>query len=152
MTARVIEKTVDIAAPPERVWHVLLDDVTYRDWTSVFAEGSYADTDWQEGSVVRFLGPEGDGMLGRVVANRPHELVDVEYDGFVSGGQPVTEGEAAAEYRGTHETYRLEAVEGGTHLVVSAPMGEEHYDAMVGAWDEALVRVKQLAEEAPPAA
>lgn len=152
MTARVVEKTVDIAAPPERVWHVLLDDVTYRQWTSVFSEGSYAETDWQVGSTVRFLGPEGDGMLGRVVASRPHELVDVEYDGFVSQGRDDTDSEAAQEYRGTRETYRLQPVAGGTRLEISAPMGEEHYEMMIGAWDQALVRVKQLAEETAPTA
>ncbi|TXR52520.1 SRPBCC family protein [Quadrisphaera setariae] len=149
MTARPIDKTIDIAAPPQRVWEVLFGDATYREWTSVFAEGSYADTDWREGSTVRFLGPEGGGMLGRIVVGRPHELLDVEYDGFVSQGRVDTDSDAAREYRGTHESYRLEAVDAGTHLAVSAPVGEEHYDAMVGAWDDALTRVKQLAEADP---
>lgn len=148
MSTRTIEKTVHVAAPPERVWQVLLDDATYRRWTAAFAEGCYAETNWAEGSGVRFLGPDGEGLFGRVVASRRPELVSVEYDGLVSGGREDTDSETAREYRGTEETYRLEAVDGGTRLSVSAPMGEEHYDVMLTAWDQALATVAELAEAA----
>lgn len=146
MGVRTIEKTVDVDAPPERVWDVLLDDATYRRWTAAFMEGSYAETDWREGSPVRFLGPGRSGMLGRVVASRRPEVVSVELEGLVHEGRDDTTSEVALEYRGWRETYRLSAVAGGTRLAVSAPMGDEHHDDMVVAWDDALARVKELAE------
>ena len=61
MATRPIEKQIDVDAPRERVWSVLTGGSTYRQWTAVFAEGSYAETDWQEGGSVRFLGPDGPG-------------------------------------------------------------------------------------------
>lgn len=146
MSRRTIEKAVVVDAPRERVWDVLLDDATYRRWTAVFMEGSYAQTDWQEGSTVRFLDPSGSGMLGRVIASRRPELVDIEYDGLVTDGRDVTTGEAAEEFRGGRETYRLTETGDGTHLEIAADMGEQHYDDMVAAWDRALAVVKALAE------
>ena len=46
---------IEIAAPREKVWKILWGDKTYPAWTSVFAEGSRAETDWEEGSKVLFL-------------------------------------------------------------------------------------------------
>ena len=77
MGTRTITKAIDIDAPPERVWDVLLDDAAYRQWTAEFMAGSYAETDWQEGSIVRFLDPSGSGMLGHIAASRHPELVDI---------------------------------------------------------------------------
>jgi hypothetical protein len=146
MATRSIEKEIDVDAPRERVWDVLTGDATYRQWTAEFAEGSYADTDWQEGSSVRFLGPDGTGLVGRVVAGRRPEFLDVEYTGLVGGGRDDTESEQAHLWAGTHETYRLAEAGGGTHLAISAPMEDAHYDDMTQAWDRALARVKELAE------
>ena len=146
MATRPIEKEIDVDAPRERVWDVLTGDASYRQWTAEFAEGSYAETDWQEGSHVRFLGPDGTGLVGRVVASRRPELLDVEYTGLVGGGGDDTESEQARLWSGTRETYRLAEAGGGTHLEISAPMDDAYYDDMVGAWDRALARVKELAE------
>ena len=146
MGTRTIEKAIDVDAPRERVWDVLLDDATYRQWTAEFMAGSYADTDWREGSTVRFLDPSGSGMLGRVVASRRPELVDIEYDGLVADGEEDTSSPAALEYRGAREIYRLTEAGGGTRLAIAADMGEQHYDDMDAAWDRALAVVKALAE------
>ncbi|MGQ7295975.1 SRPBCC family protein [Quadrisphaera sp. KR29] len=150
MGTRVIEKSVEVAAPRERVWQVLLEDATYRQWSGVFFEGSYAETDWQEGSTVRFLGPSGEGLLGHVVTARHPELVDVEHDGLVVEGRDDTDSEAAREHRGTRETYRLTATPGGTRLHVSAPMSEDYDDDVLAAWDRALAEVAELAEATAP--
>jgi uncharacterized protein YndB with AHSA1/START domain len=52
----------DIHASPEKLWHVLWDDYNYRQWTAVFMAGSYAVTDWKQGSKVHFLSTSGKGM------------------------------------------------------------------------------------------
>ena len=149
MGTRTIRKAIDVDASPERVWDVLLDDATYRQWTAEFMAGSYAVTDWQEGSAVRFLDPSGSGMLGHIVASRRPELVDIEFDGLVADGKDDTESDHAREYRGSRETYRLSRTPNGTRLDISADMGEQYYDDMVAAWDRALAKAKALAE-APP--
>ncbi|MFC5381351.1 SRPBCC family protein [Aquipuribacter nitratireducens] len=146
MATRTIEQEIDVAATPEQAWDVLTGDLTYRKWTAEFAEGSYARTDWREGSTVRFLGPDGTGLVGRVVTSRRPELLDVEYTGVVGGGVDDVESEQARLWAGTHETYRLTDVSGATHVAISAPMEDAYYDDMVQAWVRALATVKELAE------
>ena len=146
MGTRTITKSIDIDASPERVWDVLLDDATYRQWTAEFMAGSYAETDWQEGSTVRFLDPSGSGLLAHIAASRHPELVDIEYDGLVADGKDDTESDHARECRGSREIYRLTRTPSGTHLDISADMAEQYYDDMVAAWDRALAKAKALAE------
>ena len=139
-------KAIDIDAPPERVRDVLLDDATYRQRTAEFMAGSYAETDWQEGSTVRFLDPSGSGLLAHIAASRHPELVDIEYDGLVADGKDDTASDHAREYRGSRETYRLTRTPSGTHLGISVDMAERYYDDMAVAWDRALAKAKALAE------
>ena len=54
---RPLHFSIDIAAPRDQVWRVLWDDASFRDWSSVFAEGSYAVSDWNEGSQIQFIDP-----------------------------------------------------------------------------------------------
>src|SRR5215813_6310051 len=75
---RKLTFSTTINAPKEKVWRVMLEDPTYRQWTSVFHEGSYALTDWAVGSKALFLIPEGDGMVRRIVAHRPKEFLSIE--------------------------------------------------------------------------
>ena len=65
--------SVDIDAPRQRVWDVLWDDRTYRDWTSAFMEGSHAVSDWREGSKIQFLDPSGDGMSALPETSSPRK-------------------------------------------------------------------------------
>ena len=45
--------SIDIHVPKRRVWDVMLADETYRQWTSVFQEGSYYEGRWEKGSEIR---------------------------------------------------------------------------------------------------
>ena len=63
--------SIKISAQRKKVWNVLFDDETYRKWTSVFAPGSYAETDWKEGSKALFLDGTGNGMVSRIAKSSP---------------------------------------------------------------------------------
>ncbi len=101
--------SININAPKEKVWKVLWDDATYREWTSAFSEGSYAVTDnWKEGSEVKFLDPKGSGMVSKVAANRPNEFMSFEHLGEVKDGVEDRSSEKIKEWQAQEKTTHLE--------------------------------------------
>lgn len=61
-----VNHTITIHASADKVWAVLWGEHSYKQWTKVFHECSYAESDWQKGSEIRFLTPEGSGMYSRI--------------------------------------------------------------------------------------
>ena len=146
MATKTIKQSVDIAAPRERVWDVLLKDETFRQWAAEFMEGSYAETDWQLGSKAAFLDPAGNGMIGRIVASDRPELLEISYDGQVVTGKEDFDSPEAQQFKGAREAYRLTERSGKTRLDIEADMAETYYADMSEAWVRALAKVKELAE------
>jgi uncharacterized protein YndB with AHSA1/START domain len=143
-----INFSVQINAPREKVWSVLFDDATYRQWTAVFHEGSYAETDWQEGSKALFLGPGGkDGMVSTIARNIPNEFLSIKHLGTVKDGVEDTTSEEVQKWAGGLENYTLKEKDGGTELTVDgSKIPEEYYDYFTGVWPKALAKVKELSE------
>ena len=138
-------KTV-INAAPEKIWKVLWDDTTYRKWTSAFSEGSYAETDWKEGSKVLFLDGQGQGMVSRIAKNRPNEYMSIEHLGEVKDGVEDTNSDRVKEWAGAHENYTLKQVNGKTELSVDMDITEEFKEMFSQMWPKALDNVKKLSE------
>jgi uncharacterized protein YndB with AHSA1/START domain len=137
-----------INAPRERVWKVLWNDDSYKEWTSAFMEGSYAETDnWKEGSKVLFLGPGGEGMVSTVAKNKPNEFMSFKHLGVVKNGVEDTESESAKGWAGSMENYRLTDENGKTKLEVDMDSTDEFKDYFEKTWPVALEKVKELAEK-----
>jgi len=143
-----INFSTNINAPREKVWKVLWNDVSYREWTKPFAEGSYAETDnWKEGSKVLFLGPGGDGMVSTVAKNKPNEYMSFKHLGVVKDGVEDTKSENVKGWAGAFENYRLTDENGKTKLEVEMDSTDEFKDYFLKAWPVALEKVKELAEK-----
>lgn len=140
--------SVQINAPREKVWDILWDDQGYREWTRVFHEGSYAETDWNEGSDVRFLTPEGMGMYSTIARKIPNEFMSFRHIGEVKDGVNQPLDEKTKSWSGAMEDYRLKEVDGGTELTAEVDMDEQHAEYFKDAFPKALDKVKQLAEQA----
>ena len=138
-------KTV-INAAPEKIWKVLWDDTTYRKWTSAFSEGSYAETDWKEGSTVLFLDGKGQGMVSRIAENRPNEYMSIEHLGEVKDGVEDTSSDRVKAWAGAHENYTLKKVNGKTELSIDMDITEEFKEMFSQMWPKALDNVKKLSE------
>jgi len=138
--------SISINAPKEKVWHTMLDNETYVQWTSAFAEGSYFKGSWEQGRKILFLGPEGSGMVAKIVESRPYDFVSIEHTGFVSNGVEDTESPAAKAFAGAHENYTFLEKDGKTEVLVDMDTGEEYKAMFEEMWPEALLKLKSLAE------
>lgn len=146
-----IHKTIFINASPEKVWKTMLDDATYREWTSAFSPGSRYEGSWEKGSKILFLGPNPDGggemgMVSRIAECRPYEFVSIEHLGIVKDGVEDTESEEARRWSPAFENYAFDAKDGGTELSVDQDIDEENKASFEDLWDKALAKLKELAE------
>jgi len=140
-----ISFSITIRAPKEKVWRTLLDDATYRQWTSVFAEGSYAVTDWKEGSKALFLAPNGDGMFSRIVAHRPNEFLSIMHLGTLKNGEEDKES-GEASWAGALENYTLGEAGGISTLTIDMDATDEHKKYFEETWPKALQKLKDITE------
>jgi uncharacterized protein YndB with AHSA1/START domain len=137
--------TVDIAASREKVWRVLWDDASFRDWSSVFAEGSYAVSDWKEGSTVQFIDPGSNaGMSSVIERTRPNEFISFRHEAEIKDGKV----QPPADWAGAHEDYTLTSRNGGTTLTIDLDAADEHRKMFEEKFPKALKRIKELAENA----
>jgi len=139
-------KTV-INAPANTVWFVLWDDYHYREWTSVFTEGSYAISNWQEGSEVQFLSPSGAGMYSLIDKALPGESMHFKHIGEIRNFEKQALDEKTLEWTGAMEKYDLEETNGVTTLTVTLEASDDTLEMFKGILPKALVIVKQLAED-----
>lgn len=139
--------SITIHASKEKVWKTLWEDDSYRKWTSVFCEGSYAVTDnWKEGSKVLFLSPGGNGMVSTVAANKPTDFMSFKHLGTVKDNVEDVSSEKVNEWAGAHENYTLKEAAGVTVLTVEMDITEDFKEYFVNTWPKALEQLKALAE------
>ena len=144
MERKNFEITIDAA--PERVWNILWNNATYRQWTAVFAEGSQAETDWKTGSKVIFSDGKGNGMVSTIAENRQPEFMSIRHLGVVKNGVEDTESEEVKQWAGAMENYTLSPAGGKTRLTVSMDIAEDYRDYFEKTWPLALDKVKELSE------
>jgi ligand-binding SRPBCC domain-containing protein len=134
-----------IHAPKEKVWSVLWDKDSYPKWTSVFAEGSDAISDWEEGSKILFVSG-GEGMVSRIETKRPNEFMRFEHLGMIKDNVEDTESEEVKKWAGAMEAYTLREENGKTLLAVDMDITPDFKDYFLTTWPKALEKVKELAE------
>jgi uncharacterized protein YndB with AHSA1/START domain len=132
---------VDINAPKEKVWDVLWSDAGYREWTAAFTPGSYAESDWQQGSKITFLSPQGNGMFAIIEKKIPnHEM------SFVHQGEIINGVEEKKDWAGARESYFLKETDGVTTLRVELDATEDFQNYFKETFPKALALVKEIAE------
>jgi hypothetical protein len=141
-----------INAPKEKVWHAMLDDQPYREWTAAFNPGSYYKGDWSKGSKILFLGPNAEtgeegGMVSRIAENKPYEFVSIEHLGIVFNGVEDTTSDAARKWAPAFENYSFKETDGATEVLVDIDVDEEEAEMFKQMWPSALQKLKEIAEE-----
>jgi hypothetical protein len=141
-----------INAPKERVWHTMLDDEPYREWTTAFNPGSYYKGDWSKGSKMLFLGPDPEtgqegGMVSRIAENKPYEFISIEHQGLYLNGIEDTTSDEARKWAPAFENYTYRERDGGTEVLVDLDVAESVAEMFDQMWPAALQKLKELAEK-----
>ena len=136
-----IKFEITIDAAPEKVWNVLWDEFSYRQWTSAFCEGSFYVGTLEEDSKVQFLDPDNNGMFSKVVKNIPaKEMVFLHLGEIYSGIEtPMDWGDAT-------ESYLLEETEYSTKLTLEINTSKEFKSFFEEKDPLAIQNVKNLSE------
>lgn len=139
-----------INAPKEKVWDMMLNDETYRQWTEVFSEGSHFVGSWEAGSDMKFLGPNDkgvfSGMIARIKENKPYEFISIEHLGEIVDGVEDTTSDRVKGWKGALENYTFKEVDGKTELTIDLDTIDEHEEMFADMWPKALQKLKEIAE------
>ena len=144
--------SISIKASAKKVWQVLWSDSTYRQWTKVFSEGiseegSYAVSDWKQGSKIQFLGSNGDGMYAIISELKPFERMAFTHQGELKNFKEQPPKEGSENWTGAQEIYTLTESNGTTTLEVTMDVTNEFEQYFKDAFPKALQKVKELAEK-----
>jgi hypothetical protein len=144
--------SIQINAPKEKVWHAMLDEKSYREWTSAFNPGSYYKGDWSKGSKILFLGPNPEtggegGMVSRIAEHKPYEFISIEHLGIVHNGIEDTTSDEARKWAPAYENYSFREKDGATEVLVDTDVDENEAEMFNKMWSEALQKLKEIAEK-----
>lgn len=132
---------IQIDAPPERVWDVLWSDITYRQWTTAFTEGSFYMGTFEEGSIMKFFDPHNNGMYSRVEKNISGKEMKFLHLGEIYDGV-----ETERDWGDATEDYILEETSTGTILKIEIQTSEEFKEFFEEKFPTALGIIKNLSE------
>lgn len=129
----------------------MLNDATYREWTSAFNEGGYYKGSWEKGAKILFVGQDPEtgkesGMVSRIAENRLHEFISIEHVGIIMNGVEDTTSEEAKKWTPAFENYTFAEKDGVTELSIEMDSLEENAEMFNQMWPVGLKKLKELAE------
>ncbi len=152
MPDQTLHFSITINAPKAKVWNTMLQDATYREWTTAFnpTGSSWYEGDWTQGSKILFLGAgengEIGGMVSRIHEARPYDVISIEHLGVVQGGKEDTTSDMARQFAPAFENYTFIDRNVATEVKVDIDVAEQHRRMFETSWPRALQQLKQLAE------
>jgi len=142
-----LQLSIDIKANKEKIWEALWDDAHYRDWSSVFGEGShYVVESWKEGSKILFLSSDQSGIYSIIERHVPNNSIQFKHIGNVLNGKEQFIDDETKKWSGATETYSLKEGSGFFTLLIEIDVLDEHVEFMSSKLPAALEKIKKNSE------
>ena len=138
-----LQFSIDIKAKKSTIWKALWNEDSYKDWASVFFEGSYVVTNnWKEGSKVHFLAPDQSGIYSIIEKHVPNLIIQFKHIGNVIEGKEQQIDDESKKWSGATETYKLTKEKDVNTLTVEIDIMDEHLEFMTSTFPQALEKIK----------
>lgn len=142
---------IEINRDTPEVYNTMLNEKSYREWTSVFNEDSSFKGSWKKGSKILFIGTGKDGteegMVSRIKENIPNKFISIEYLGIIKKGIEITCGPDVDDWQGALENYTFVPRAGRTILQVDVDANTGFTDYFRETWPKALQKLKDICEK-----
>ena len=139
-----LQFSIDIKSNKSKIWKALWDDNHYRDWGSVFSEGShYVTKNWEEGSKIMFLAPDKSGIYSIIETHIPNEIIKFKHIGTVLNGKMQPTNDDSKKWSGATEIYSLIENPNFITLLVEIDVLDEHVEFMSSKFPIALKKIKK---------
>lgn len=140
-----------IHTPVEKVYQTMLEQESYKQWTSAFNAGSFYKGNWEKGSKILFVGinNEGkeEGMVSFIKEHIPNREVWIEHAGFIRDEKELMEGPDVEPWAGCLESYFFIPAGEQTIVKVTMESNMEYASYFESAWPKALEILKALCEQ-----
>ena len=135
-----LEFSIEIETSKEKVWHVLWDDKTFRDWASIIDEGTYMVGNLREGNKVQFISSVGGyGVTSMISKLIPNEFVSFNHN---ADTKEYGESEREDEWTGGTESYSLSESNDVTTLKLTSEVPPSQEKKYKDRFPKALERIK----------
>lgn len=141
-----LEYTIEIDAPPAKVWEKLWGKESYKEWTNPFCAGSYYEGDVKQGNRVHFLTPSGEGMFSDIFYLKKPEITVIKHIGILHDFKELPLDEKSKKWSGCFETYKLTEKEGKTLFKAEVDSLEQYINHMNTTFPLALKELKRISE------
>ena len=138
---KLLEFKTQINAPAEKIWKVLFTQDENRNWPSAVNEGTCVEGNWEEGSVMRFLDDENNGMYNQIEKNIPNRELVMKHLGWIYDGELSPQ-----DWEDSTVTYLLESNKNGTLLIAKVIALDEFVDFFNAKYPSNFEKVKKLSE------
>lgn len=149
-TIEVLHFEISINSNAAKIYKTILQEDTYREWTSVFNPSSYYNGGWKKGSKIVFLGTDHDGntggMVSRIKENLTDKFISIEHIGIVKNGNEITSGPEVEAWAGSLENYTIKSTKGKSLLSVDIDSNQEFRSYFLETWPKALEKLKSICE------
>ncbi len=147
----VLHYSILIDAGKEKVWDTMLNDITYRKWTTAFYPGSFYEGSWEKGSEIRFIAiadtGKAEGMFSRIKENDKYCFVSIEHLGVIADGVVDTTSEKVKKWAPSFENYTFTEKDGKTEVNVDMQVEVSYKEMFDQMWPKALQALKELCEK-----
>ncbi len=146
-----IQYTIVINAPGKKVWETIIGKETYPLWTAPFSPDSRVEGDWSEGSQMRFVGVDNDGVEGGLISeiaeSRPYEFLSIKHLSEIKREKENGSVDASNYQYPAFENYTLKDINGTTEFLAELDAPADFIPYFDETWPKAMEKLKEICEK-----
>lgn len=108
---------------------------------------SHAESDWKEGSYVKFLDDKGSGLYSRNIKKIDNAEIHFEHLTELKNFEQDYESEETKQGKGAKEKYSLKQKGQSTSLHISRDIADKYADFFKESFEKCIEKIKELSEE-----